>query len=48
MSATYKGLVFARSGSKSEAGSYNSYHEESRKMKCARNNVAVDNQAMLI
>jgi len=48
MSVTYKGVVFARSGSKSEAGSYNSYHEESQKMKCAHNNVAVDNQAMLI
>jgi hypothetical protein len=48
MSVTYKGVVFARSGSKSEVGSYSSYHEQSRKIKCARNNVAVDNQAMLI
>ena len=29
--------MFARSGSKPEAGSYNSYHEDSRKMKCPRN-----------
>lgn len=36
--------MFARSGSKPEAGSYNSYHEESRKIKCAHNSVTVDNQ----
>jgi hypothetical protein len=45
MSEINKGVVFARSGSKPEACSYNSYHEESRNIKCARNNVTVDNQA---
>jgi hypothetical protein len=39
VSETNKGVVFARSGSKPEAGSYNSYHEESRNMKRAHNNV---------
>lgn len=33
LSVTYKGVMFARSGSKSEAGSYNSYHEDSQKIK---------------
>jgi len=31
MNVTYKAVVFARSGSKPEAGSYNSYHEDSQK-----------------